>query len=110
MGLESIDFSELREAVKNAVVIEALNVEKFHRKVQDFEVISLEPRQCHSVASPFSMGGGENRIYFGPVQIEILRVIDSEDEIHVQEIIPLSEGIGYIEKRFNEVPVLKRRF
>jgi hypothetical protein len=103
MGLENIDFSELREAVKSAVGIEAPNVEKIRQKVQDFEVIPLEPRQCHSVA-------GENRISFDPVYIEILRVVDSEDEVHVQEKIPLIEGIGYIEKRFNEVPVLKRRF
>lgn len=107
MGLENIDFSELREAVKSAVGIEAPNVEKIRQKVQDFEVIPLEPRQCHSVA-PVAMDGGENRISFDPVHIEILRVVDSEDEVHVQEIIPLSEGIGYIEKRFNEVPVLKR--
>ncbi len=107
MGLESVDFSKLREAVQIAVKAEALNVDKIRQKVQDFEVIPLEPRQCHSVA-PVAMDGGENQISFDPVHIEILRVVDSNDNDHLLEIIPLSESIDYIERRFNEVPILKR--
>jgi hypothetical protein len=106
MGLESIDFSKLREAVRIAVKAEALNVDKIRQKVQDFEVIPLESRQCHSVA-PVAMDGGENQISFDPVHIEILRVVDSNDNDHLLEIIPLSESIDYIEGRFDEVPILK---
>ena len=39
MGLESVDFPKLREAVRIAVNVEALNVDKIRQKVQDFEVI-----------------------------------------------------------------------
>lgn len=78
MGLESVDFPKLREAVQIAVKAEALNVDKIRQKVQDFEVIHLESRQCHSVA-PVAMDGGENQISFDPVHIEILRVVDSND-------------------------------
>ena len=106
MGLESVDFPKLREAVQIAVKAEALNVDKIRQKVQDFEVIPLESRQCHSVA-PVAMDGGENQISFDPVHIEILRVVDSNDNDHLLEIIPLSAGIDYIERRFNEVPILK---
>jgi len=50
--------------------------------------------------------GGENRISFEPMNIEIIRVVDSEGKEYIQKIIPLSLEPEIFEKMFTEIPAL----
>jgi hypothetical protein len=56
--------------------------------------------------APVATDGGENRISFEPMNIEIIRVVDSEGKEYVQKIIPLSLESEIFEKMFKEIPVL----
>jgi len=81
-------------------------IERLRERVRNLNVRELNYRERYAIA-PVATDGGQNRISFEPLNIEIIRVVDSEGTEHVQKIVPLSLEAEYLENLFEEVPVLR---
>jgi hypothetical protein len=90
MGLAQSNYDALREKIEVAVSKELPQVEELRKEARRLSVIRLRERPCRSIA-PVATDGGENRLSFEPLNLEIIRVVDSEGQELVQEIIALSE-------------------
>jgi hypothetical protein len=100
------NFREVNKQLKDALEVEKENLEKLRRKVRDLEVIELGYRQCYAIA-PVATDGGENNLSLEPINIEIVRVVDSDGNVHFQDFLPLTvdpEELG--DKLFKKVPIL----
>jgi len=89
MALANLDFAELNDKVKEAVGAELPLVDELRAEVRKLNVSKLGERPCKAIA-PVATDGGENRLSFEPVNLEIIRVVDSNGTDLVQEVIPLS--------------------
>jgi hypothetical protein len=107
MSLESIDLEAVKKEIEEATKLELPKVGKLREKARALKLVELNYRQCHAIA-PVATDGGDNRITFQPLNIEIIRVVDSEGREHVQKIVPLSIDPKIFKKFFEEIPVLKR--
>lgn len=105
MSLSSIDLEKASKEIEEATLYEIPKVNKLREKAHSLKIQELNYRQCYAVA-PVATDGGENRISFEPMNIEIIRVVDSEGKEYVQKIIPLSLEPEIFEKMFKEIPVL----
>ncbi len=102
--------AQVRAQMKGAVERELPLLQELREQVRNLKVQALGYRQCQAIA-PVATDGGENRLTFDPINIEILRVVDSDGQERLQKILPLSGGDEPIRNSFDptsteNVPVL----
>ena len=107
MALANFDFEELRGKIGEAVEKELPLVEELRAEVRQLQVKKLGTRPCRAIA-PVATDGGENRLSFEPLHLEIIRVVDSNGTDLVQEVIPLSEDTEVFEQYAARMPVLQK--
>jgi hypothetical protein len=106
MALMDAGFDELNEKIKEAVEKEAPLIDELRKAVRSLEIRKLGSRPCRTIA-PVATDGGENRLSFEPLNLEIIRVVDSNGTDLVQEVIPLSEPESIFESYVDQLPVLR---
>lgn len=102
------NLQEVHENLKEALVVERVNLDRLREKVRQLQVVELGYRQCYAVA-PVATDGGENNLSLEPMNVEIIRVVDSDGLVQFQGFLPLSgdpEKLG--ERLFQSVPILGR--
>jgi hypothetical protein len=107
LTLESVDLETARREIRDAVDRERPRIEAIRALVRQIHPSELNYRQCYAIA-PVATDGGENRISFAPMHIEIIRVVDSEGTEHVQKILPLSAEPEDFARMFQDIPVLRK--
>jgi hypothetical protein len=90
MSLPLMDYGDLQQRMADAVSKEVKQVEKLRREVRKLSVRKLGYRPCKTIA-PVATDGGENRLTFEPLNLEIIRVVDSEGQELISEVIAISE-------------------
>jgi hypothetical protein len=106
MSLASLDMETAARDLREAALSEMPKIKILRQKLQSLRIQELGYRQCLAVA-PVATDGGENRLSFDPMNIEIIRVADSEGKAHLQKIIPLGGDSLQIKKLFEEIPILE---
>lgn len=106
MALINTGFDELSHKIAEAVEKEAPLIDELRAQVRQLEVRKLGSRPCRSIA-PVATDGGENRLSFEPLNLEIIRVVDSNGEDLVQEVIPLSDPESVFASYADRLPVLR---
>jgi len=89
MSLADFSFDELSHKMGEAVKEEICLVAALREAVRKLQVKKLGERPCRTIA-PVATDAGENRLSFEPLNIEIIRVVDSNGTNLVQSVIPLS--------------------
>ena len=107
MALAEVSYDELKAKMVQAVEKEAAQVDELRREVQSLTVRKLDHRPCKTVA-PLATDGGENRLTFEPLNLEIIRVVDSEGDELVQEVIAISEDDSVFREMSKRLPVMRR--
>src|SRR5438093_8617430 len=112
MALETLDMKEVREELRRALEVEQPLLDALRAQVRAFGIQEIGYRRCYAI-SPVATDGGENRLTFDPLNLEIIRVVDSDGRERFQKILPLSGGSGSFRDAFNpnsndHVPVLVR--
>lgn len=100
MGLETLDLRQVREELRRALETERPLLEGLREQVRRFAVQEIGYRRCYAI-SPVATDGGENRLSFDPVNLEIIRVVDSDGRERFQRVIPLSGGPGVFRAAFD---------
>jgi hypothetical protein len=106
--LVSQDLEQIQKELKHALEQEKINLDRLREKVRKLQVVELGCRQCYAVA-PVATDGGENNLSLEPMNVEIIRVVDSDGQVHYQGFLPLTcdpKELG--ELLFKEVPILAR--
>ena len=106
MSLANFNFEDASRELKEAAQVELPKVQHLREKVRSLRVMELGYRQCLAVA-PVATDGGENRLSFDPLNVEIIRVADSEGREHIQKFIPLGGDPTQFQRFFQDVPILK---
>jgi hypothetical protein len=106
MSFANFDYENAGRELLQAALPELPKVDALRRQLRELAVQELGYRQCLAVA-PVATDGGENRLYFDPMNVEIVRVADSEGREHFQKFIPLSAEPALLERMFRDVPLLK---
>ena len=107
MALAEIAYNDLKTRMTEAVEKEAVQVEELRREVRKLTVRKLDYRPCKTIA-PLATDGGENRLTFEPLNLEIIRVVDSEGQDLVQEVIAISEDDSVFREMSEHLPVMQR--
>ena len=100
MALETVSVDRVRKELRSAIQRELPLLEDLRQQVRKLKVIDLGYRQAYAIA-PVATDGGENRLSFDPLNVEILRVVDSDGRERFQKIVPLSGGVDVIRSAFN---------
>ena len=90
-----------------AVEKEAIQVDELRQEVRRLAVRKLDHRPCKTIA-PLATDGGENRLTFEPLNLEIIRVVDSEGQELVQEVIAISEDDSVFREMSRRLPVMQQ--
>lgn len=106
MALAEIAYSDLKARMAEAVQKEAAQVEELRREVRRLTIRKLDYRPCKTIA-PLATDGGENRLTFEPLNLEIIRVVDSEGQDLVQEVIAISEDDSVFQEMSERLPVMQ---
>lgn len=106
MALAEIAYEDLKAMMAEAVEKEAAQVEELRREVRRLTVKKLDYRPCKTIA-PLATDGGENRLTFEPLNLEIIRVVDSEGQDLVQEVIAISEDDSVFREISGRLPVMQ---
>ena len=106
MALAEISYEDLKAKMAEAVEKEAFQIEELRREVRKLTVRKLGYRPCKTVA-PLATDGGENRLTFEPLNLEIIRVVDSEGQGLVQEVIAISEDDSVFRDISGRLPVMQ---
>ena len=107
MALAEISYDDLKTKMAEAVEKEAIQVDELRREVRRLAVKKLDHRPCKTVA-PLATDGGENRLTFEPLNLEIIRVVDSEGQELVQEVIAISEDDTVFREMSERLPVMRQ--
>lgn len=112
MPLETLDLVQMRNELHRAMEKEVPLLHQIRADVRRLALIRLGYRQCYAIA-PVATDGGENRFTFDPINLEVIRVVDSEGNERFQRILPLSMGFQTISDMFdpnspNHEPILIR--
>lgn len=100
------ELKQVDNGLRLALDVEKENLTRLREKVRKLKVNELGFRQCYAIA-PVATDGGENNLSLDPINVEIVRVVDSEGEVHFQGFLPLTEGPEALgDKLFNDIPVL----
>ena len=106
MALAETSYADLKVRMAEAVEKEAFQVDELRREVRQLQVRKLGYRPCKTVA-PLATDGGENRLTFEPLNLEIIRVVDSEGQELVQEVIAISEDDSVFRDLSARLPVMQ---
>ncbi len=107
MTLASFDFERIRQRIDYAVEREVPLIEELGKAVRGIHVHKLGERPCRSIA-PVATDGGENRLSFEPLNLEIIRVVDSNGTDLVHEVLPLSLEQEVFEESASRIPVVEK--
>ena len=107
MALAEINYNDVKARMVRAVKQEASQVEELRKEARTLTVRKLDYRPCKTVA-PLATDGGENRLSFEPLNLEIIRVVDSEGQELIQEIVPISEDDSMFREMTERHEVLRR--
>ena len=107
MALAEVNYDDLKARMGTAVEQEASQVEDLRREARTLTVRKLDHRPCKTVA-PLATDGGENRLSFEPLNLEIIRVVDSEGTDLIQEIVPISEDDSMFREMTERHGVMRR--
>jgi len=99
------NLQELKNNLKEALGSEREKLDDLRERVRELEVHELGYRQCYAVA-PVATDGGENNLSLEPVNMEIVRVVDSDGIVHFQKFLPLSIDLEEIGERLFRLPIL----
>jgi hypothetical protein len=106
MALAETNYNDVKEQMATAVEKEARQVEELRHEVRKLAVKKLGYRPCKTIAT-LATDGGENRLTFEPLNLEIIRVVDSEGQELVQEIIAISEDDSIFREITFRLPVMQ---
>ena len=106
MVLARMDYGLLREKMAAAVDKELPQVDDLREEVKRLDIKRLGHRPCRAIA-PMATDGGENRLTFEPLNLEIIRVVDSEGEELVQEVIAISEDDSVFREVSSRLPTMQ---
>lgn len=106
MALAETSYEDLKDRMVQAVEKEAAQVDELRRDVRQLAVRKLGYRPCKTIA-PLATDGGENRLTFEPLNLEIIRVVDSEGQDLVQEVIAISEDDSVFRDLCARLPVMQ---
>jgi len=106
MSLASLDLEAAEKELREAAGVEFPKVESLRQRLRPLQVTQLGYRQCLAVA-PVATDGGENRLSFDPLNVEIIRIVDSEGREHFQKFIPLGTDPKHFQELFDRIPLLK---
>lgn len=109
MTLAGISYPDLKARMDEAVKKEAAQIGKLRKAVRGLKVKKLNYRPCKTVA-PLATDGGENRLTFEPLNLEIIRVVDSEGHNLIQEIIAISEDDSVFRELSDRLDVMNQLF
>ena len=107
MALAETNHGNLKDRMAEAVAKEAAQVDALRSEVRRLTVRKLGYRPCKTVA-PLATDGGANRLTFEPLNLDVLRVVDSEGRDPVQEIIAISEDDAAFREMSERLPVMRR--
>lgn len=107
MALAEISYDDLKTKMAEAVEKEANQVDALRQEVRRLSVKKLDHRPCKTIA-PLATDGGENRLTFEPLNLEIIRVVDSEGQELVQEVIAISEDDSVFREMSAHLPVMQK--
>jgi len=105
--LAEISYGDLKTKMAEAVEKETIQVDELRREVRGLTVRKLDYRPCKTIA-PLATDGGENRLTFEPLNLEIIRVVDSEGQELVQEVIAISEDDSIFREMSERLPVMQQ--
>ena len=103
----TLDITISKEEMKKAVDIEFPKLQSLRTLTKKLDVHELGYRDCYSLA-PVATDGGENNLTFEPLNLEIIRVVDSEGQERIQKIIPVTTDPDFFIKMFEEIEILNR--
>lgn len=106
MTLARMDYDLLREKMADAVSKEMPQVEELRQEVRRLSVRRLSHRPCRAIA-PIATDGGENRLTFEPLNLEIIRVVDSDGQELIQEVIAISEDDSVFREISSRLPAMR---
>ncbi len=92
MALPITDCDELQSKMSDAVANEIGQVDELLKEVRQPNVRKLGYRPCKTIA-PMATDGGENRLAFEPLDLEIIRVVPRID-------LPVSETSDFCLRRW----------
>jgi len=103
----TLDITISKEEIKKAVDIEFPKLQGLRTLTKKLNINELGYRDCYSLA-PVATDGGENNLTFEPLNLEIIRVVDSEGLERIQKIIPVTIDPDFFIGMFNEIEILNR--
>lgn len=106
MTIANLNMRALQEKITEAYQKDRPLLEKFReyaRRLRD-NVRPLKPHSVNAV-SFVSADGGDNRIYFDPALIELVRVVDSRGNEYVLDAVASSSTLDELEKRAQPGPL-----
>jgi hypothetical protein len=103
----TLDITVSKEEIKKAVDTEFPKLQSLRTLTKQLDIQPLGYRNCYSLA-PVATDGGENNLTFEPLNLEIIRVVDSEGRERIQKIIPVTTDPDFFQSLFDEIPILNR--
>jgi hypothetical protein len=107
MILNDKDQKRLQQQIDQATEKELEELKSLREKISKLNLIRMGSRQHYTIA-PVATDGGENRLSFEPVNIEIIRVADSEGNKRIEIVVPLTSEVEVYKSFFEEIPVLEK--
>ena len=107
MSLTKTGYDELKTKMAVAVEKEAVQVDKLREEVRKLTVRKLNHRPCTTIA-PLATDGGENRLTFEPLNLEIIRVVNSYGDDLFTEVIAISEDDAVFQDICRRRPLMQR--
>jgi hypothetical protein len=98
------DLNSLRRSIHQAVTQEWPQIETLLADVAQLEVMELGWRTANAVA-PVASDGGDIGLTFHPMNLEFIRVVDSDGKVHIQEVVGLSDGPKALRNILRQEPV-----
>jgi hypothetical protein len=103
----TLDITISKKEIKEALDEEFPKLQSLRTLTRKLEIQDIGFRECYSLA-PIATDGGENSLTFDPLNLEIIRVVDSEGLERIQKIIPVTTKPDYYKRMFEEINVLNR--
>ncbi|HPY60640.1 MAG TPA: hypothetical protein PLG55_07950 [Methanospirillum sp.] len=103
----TLDINISKEEIKKAIDLEFSQLQGLRTRTKKLDIQELGYRDCYSLAT-VATDGGENNLAFEPLNLEIIRVVDSEGIKRIQKIIPVTTDPYFFNHMFEEIGILKR--
>lgn len=106
MALSTARYEDLRTKVAAAAAVETGHLDALRDEVRAIKPEKLDTRECRAVAS-LATDGGDNTVMFGPLNLEVLRVVDNHGDELVHEVIAVSDDDRAFRGLADQIPVLQ---